>query len=234
MKRSKKLAIGMAMVAAVVVVGLGISNLIIYYNEITQERLRNQAIPDLTCISQPSYTDADLGDLDETFVTAGDQISQSDATGWLVLPASQLAPQNVPVEAMLKADDEWGEDSTYGVTVEMPDVVFEHGRHTVINVYYPSMVKSGEYGTIVVFVTSDNGCVYCGFIRFHAADDLQLVHGSSKPESDYVDVWHEFNRSFTIYFYTSATSEHYESHPESAMQSGFYGRIFTNYIDSTQ
>lgn len=234
MKRFKRVLAVTVIVAMMVVVGIGISEAIISYDEAKQEELRAQSIPDLANLSLPPYTYADLGDLDEAFVTAGEQIDLSDSTGWLISPASQLAPQNKPVGATIEADEEWSEATSYGVTVEVPDVIFGTGRHSVIDVYYPTTVKTGEYGTIVVFTASDNGCIYCGFIQFRASDDLQIVHGYSKADEPSGEVWQESNRSFTIKFHTSATPEHYETHLTSDRQSGFYGRIFTNYTGYAQ
>lgn len=168
-----------------------------------------------------------------SFVTNGEPIGHYD--GWLLEQAAILAPDCLPVKAELKTDHLWQENTGYDAIFTLPDEIFVIDSDCTADVYYPGSVKAGETGAIAVIVASDNGYVYCGVCEFTAADDLQIIYGSERPEVAFggeFDTW--AGNRLTLHFYTSATPEHYDNRDGHAGQYGGDGRLSVDFIDTTE
>lgn len=167
----------------------------------------------------------------EPFVTAGELIKQSDNFGWLLSPATSLASNNIPVKADLSTNVEWETASCYSTTLKLPDEVFIDDSNCNASVYYPTELKAGETGTIVVIVASDNGYTYCSFCQFTAADDLKIVYGSSDPQVASGGEFISHDDSLIVNFYTAATPKHYSNRDGLVGKFGAYGDMWVKFID---
>lgn len=108
--------------------------------------------------------------------------------------------------------DVWKQDTSYRVILNLgPDVGID-GQRFVVDVSYPSYVRNGHVGTILVEVSTDEE-VFVGSLSFVAEGSLNLVHGSSVDTSEtiHIDI---FDGELWLEFYTGATSEHYRTRPE--------------------
>lgn len=146
----------------------------------------------------------------------------ADATGYEVLQTSngvQMAfmPQ---YGRDLLGSTKLESDTVYRVRMDVPQIHWNRDGRTVDSIYYaanqisvefcyPTQVKAGESGRIVV-KASFNGAdePLIGVIDFVAAEDLRLINGDSSPSSysgggdiDFCD------GAIEIEFYTSATND---------------------------
>jgi len=170
----------------------------------------------------------------EPFVTAGKLIEKTDDFGWLLLPAALLASDGIAVKAALSTNTEWKTATSYQVTLQLPDEVFIDDSDCNADVYYPTSLKAGEVGTIVVLVSSDNGYTYCGYCQFTAANSLQIVYGSDNPQTASGGEFDSFNSDqLIVNFYTAATPEYYRNRSGFAGSYGAGGDVSVEFIDLT-
>lgn len=167
----------------------------------------------------------------EPFVGTGEIIDKADEYGWLLLPAASLNLRGTAVKADLSTDEEWEAATSYSARLSLPDEVFYRDADCRARVYYPTALKSGETGTIVVLLSSDNGYVYCGYCQFTATDDLEIVYGDGDPN---VASGGEINTDadqLSINFYTAATPQHYKHRNGHVYRSGYHGTLRVGFID---
>lgn len=84
-------------------------------------------------------------------------------------------------------------------------------KEFTVNVFYPDFVSRGDFGRILVEVTTDEE-VLVGVTSFMADDHMYLVHGSMSEDAVTVHINHS-NDEFSLEFYTGATIKHYKSRP---------------------
>lgn len=167
----------------------------------------------------------------ESFVSTGERISVADEYGWLLIPAASLNAGGTAIKADLSTDAEWEAATSYSAKLDLPDEVFVSDANCCARVYYPTTLKSGETGTIVVLLSSDNGYVYCDYCQFTATDDLEIVYGDSDPD---VASGGEINTDadqLSINFYTAATPQHYKHRNGHVYQSGYHGSLRVGFIN---
>lgn len=254
MKRNTMLTVVATMVAVLVCVGfgfhLGVKQQATYslskysdsseYNDSQKSSRTNpEDMPgynpglgvNMTADEEPTDTRIEIPKtLNSQFVTAGELIGSTDEYAWLRPAVSG----GIAVKAKAQTDEVWKATALYSVTMIVPDEVFYDGSYCSAEVYYPTSVKAGDTGVIAIIMKSDLGYVYCGYCQFLADDDLQIVYGSSHPQTasgGEFDV--DDSQQLSINFYTGATPEHYSNRHGSAGRHGVRGNITVDFIDTT-
>lgn len=101
-------------------------------------------------------------------------------------------------------------NTQYGIRVNLPDEFFIRGGKYEITVYYPETTKSGEHGTISIYAKDQSNNWYVAVVDYVADGELCLIHGSENADAysggDYMSG--ATDHDFSIFMYTSATSEH--------------------------
>ncbi len=209
MKKNVVLTVAMTMVAVLICVGFGFH--LGAKQAANVDYLKNPALDAAYFSGYHVSTGINSSEDEpkEPFVTAGELIEETDDFGWLLLPATSLASDGIAVKATLSTDAEWKTATSYQATLQLPDEVFIDDSECNAEVYYPTSLKAGETGTIIVIVSSDNGYTYCGSCQFTAADSLQIVYGSDHPQAASGGEFDTFESNrLVINFYTAATPEH--------------------------
>lgn len=235
MKKNVVLTVAMTMVAVLICVGFGFH--LGAKQAANVDYLKNPALDAAWSSDYPVGvgTNSPEDAPKEPFVTAGELIEETDDFGWLLLPAVSLSLDGIAVKAALSTNTEWKTATSYQATLQLPDEVFIDGSDCNADVYYPTSLKAGETGTVIVIVSSDNGYAYCGYCQFTAADNLQIVYGSSHPQTASGG---EFDTSLDgcrldVNFYTAATPEHRSNRDGSAGHYGAWGDMTIEFIDIT-
>lgn len=232
MKKNVVLTVAMTMVAVLVCVGFGF-----HLGTKQAANVDYQKNPALDAAWSSDYPvgvgiNNSEDEPKEPFITAGELIEETDDFGWLLLPAASLASDGIAVKATLSTNTEWKTATSYQATLQLPDEVFIDDSNCNVDVYYPTSLKAGETGTIIVIVSSDNGYTYCGYCQFTAADSLQIVYGSDRPQVASGGEFDTFkSNQLVVNFYTAATPEYYSNRDGFAGLYGAGGDVSVKFID---
>lgn len=112
-----------------------------------------------------------------------------------------------PYQATMLTEPYWTKNSCSSVEVNLSAAVFNEACN--VKVYYPKQVAAGDTGAIFILIQTKSDEVYFGYTYFRAADDLEIIYGSSDPNASSDGELNVVSEDcLEINFYTSATGEH--------------------------